>query len=265
MPKNNYISGNSIYYRHEKTENLSPDTYSLHTHNVYELLYIVSGDITHIIEDRKYKLEKGDLILIRPLHYHFIQIDSTTTYERYNILFDIEKNHLETAESLPKTIEVISLADDPIIENLFSKLDLYHKNCNQNTFQTLIFHLLSELFIYLKIFTQSQKVQSSDISELLSKAISYINDNLHLPLSVSNIAEHLFVSESYLFRMFQKELHQTPKKYIGDKKMFIAQKMLNEGEKPLVVCEKCGFGDYTTFYRNYVAFFGFPPSKNKRS
>ena len=61
-------------------------------HNFYflvcELLYIANGDATHLIEERKYKLKKGDLIIIRPFHYHFIQIDSSADYERYNILFD---------------------------------------------------------------------------------------------------------------------------------------------------------------------------------
>ena len=61
-----------IFYKHEIDETPECDQYSLHTHNAYELLYIVSGDATHIIEDRRYKLKKGDLIIIRPFHYHFI-------------------------------------------------------------------------------------------------------------------------------------------------------------------------------------------------
>ena len=43
------------------------------------------------------------------------------------------------------------------------------------------------------------------------------------------------------------------------------QKMLSEGERPTAVCTRCGFSDYTTFYRNYVGFFGCPPSEREKS
>ena len=78
------------------------------------------------------------------------------------------------------------------------------------------------------------------------------------------IKDRLYVSESYLFRLFKRELHQTPLKYIREKRLMMAKKMLSEGERPTAVCSRCGFSDYTTFYRNYVAFFGYPPSERER-
>ena len=50
-------------YRHHVTKEPPPDAYSMHMHNTYELLYFLAGDATHVIEDRKYKLKKGDLII----------------------------------------------------------------------------------------------------------------------------------------------------------------------------------------------------------
>lgn len=71
-----------MFFKHEISENLPCGTYSMHTHNAYEPIYFLDGDAAHAIEDRKYKLKKGSLILIRPLRYHFIQIDSLVRYER---------------------------------------------------------------------------------------------------------------------------------------------------------------------------------------
>jgi len=64
------------------------DQFSAHVHSSYELLYILSADATYIIEGRKYKLKKDDLIIVRPGNYHLIQFDSREPYERYNVLFD---------------------------------------------------------------------------------------------------------------------------------------------------------------------------------
>ena len=249
-----------MFYKHEVSENLPCNTYSMHTHNTYELIYFLDGDATHVIEDRKYKLKNGDLILIRPFQYHFIQIDTPARYERYDILFDAEKHLVESVTLIPNDMEVIHLADNKIIGDIFSKCDLYYKSSDWNTFEKILSHLLSELFYHISLFPPPVLSQTT-LSPLISKALKYTNDNLCTISGIDEIANHLFVSGSYLFRLFQKELHQTPKKYIMEKRLLLAQKMITSGEKATAVCEYCGFGDYTTFYRNYTSFFGHPPSK----
>ena len=106
--------------------------------------------------------------------------------------------------------------------------------------------------------------EGARLSPLISEALGYINRNLCSPLDIGQIAAGLYVSESYLFRLFKKELHQTPLKYIREKRLMLARKMLSEGERPMAVCTRCGFSDYTTFYRNYVGFFGRAPSERER-
>lgn len=259
---NDYIwTTDRMFFKHEISENLPCDTYSMHTHNACELIYFLDGDATHVIEDRKYKLKKGDLILIRPFQYHFIQIDAPAKYERYDILFDAEKHKVESSQLIAEDMEVINLAGNRIIEDIFRKCDLYYKSSDQDTFEKILSHLLSELFYNISLFSQPFSKRTTTLSPLISKALKYTNDNLCTIVGIEEIANHLFVSESYLFRLFQKELHQTPKKYIMEKRLLLAQKMISSGGKATSVCERCGFGDYTTFYRNYIAFFGHSPSE----
>ena len=260
---NDYIwTTDKMFFKHEISEDLPCDTYSMHTHNTYELIYFLDGDATHVIEDRKYKLKKGDLILIRPFQYHFIQIDAPARYERYDILFDPEKHHVEGIDRIPDHTEVINIAGNGIPEEFFRKCDLYRSHSDSETFERLLSHLLSELFYHIALFPAPVAKEAATLSPLISKALKYTNENLCTLTGIEEIANHLFVSESYLFRLFQKELHQTPKKYITEKRLLLAQKMISSGEKVTAVCERCGFGDYTTFYRNYVAFFGRSPSES---
>ncbi len=249
------------FYKHEISENLPCDTYSMHVHSAYELIWFLDGDATHVIEDRKYKLKKGDLILIRPLQYHFIQIDSPSRYERCDILFDPQDHHVDGVGLIPDSMEVISLEGNSIAEDIFRKCDFYRESCSEEMFAMLLSHLLSELFCCISLLPRSVSNESASFTPLLSKALQYVNENLCGITDIGEIAGHLFVSESYLYRLFRKELHQTPKKYIREKRLLLAQKMLAAGEKPTAVCEKCGFSDYTTFYRNYTSFFGRPPSQ----
>lgn len=261
---NDYIpKTDRMFFKHRISENLPCDAYSMHTHNSYELIYFLDGKATHVIEDRKYRLKPGDLVIIRPFQYHFIHIDAPSRYERYNILFDPNAHKVESISLLPNNLEVINLSGNTVVEEIFRKCDLYFENSDEETFKKILSHLLSELFYNIKLFPGPASQKVSTLSPIISKALKYTNENLCTIGDIKEIAEHLFVSESYLFRLFQKELHQTPKKYILKKRLLLAQKMIRDGEKPTSAFEKCGFGDYTTFYRNYTSFFGHTPSEEK--
>lgn len=261
MKINDYLwETDKPFYKHELSRALPRDVYSVHTHNNYELLYFVEGDATYVIEDRKYKLKKGDLVLVRPFLHHFVQIDSQTDYERYDILFDPEKHGVESALMLPEDVTIVNLAGNTIAEDVFKRCDFYRKNTDDTLFFPILLHLLSELFYHLLVFPENDPEIGKLASPLLSEALHYINENLYTLGGTGEVARHLFVSESYLCRLFQKELHQTPKRYIRDKRLLSAEKMISLGEHPTSVASKCGFSDYTTFYRNFVAFFGRSPS-----
>ena len=248
-------------YRHIVSENLDRNAYSTHIHNVYEILYFVEGDATHVIEDRKYKLKKGDLIFIRPFQYHFIQIDSTCRYERYDILFDKSNSLIGGIDLFPKNVDVINILGNSIALDIFKKFDIYKQNSSNEVFEGILPHLLSELLYSIYLFSKGLYEKSVFVSPLISASLKFINDNIYTIRDVKEISDALFVSESYLFRLFRNELHQSPKKYIREKRLLLAQNMIISGISPTEACEKSGFIDYTTFYRNYCDFFGHSPQK----
>ncbi|MBE6558890.1 MAG: AraC family transcriptional regulator [Ruminococcaceae bacterium] len=263
---NDYIqTTDRVFFKHEISEDLPCDAYSMHTHNAYELIYFLDGDASHVIEDRKYKLKKGDLILIRPMSYHFIRIEGRARYERYDILFDPQAHGVEGVDLIPEHLEVVSLAGNSLAEDVFRRCDLYRQNCTAEDFSRLLPHLLSELFFSLRAFSgDGTTAEGARLSPLISEFLRYVNRNLCAPIDIGQVAAALFVSESYLFRLFKRELHQTPQKYIREKRLMMAKKMLSEGERPTAVFTHCGFSDYTTFYRNYVTLFGCSPSQSEK-
>lgn len=250
-----------ILYAHKLSLKPPKNSYTVHTHGMYELIYFLSGDATCVIEERKYKLRQGDLILVRPLQYHFIQIDGQADYERYNILFDPHRHGIESALTLSETQEVIHLAGNTVAEDIFRRCDLYRERCDAGTFQKLLTLLLSELFYNIQIFPQKASVREEAVSPLVTKALRYINENIATLTNIDELAQHLFVSKSNLFRCFKKELHQSPKRYITQKRLLLAKLRISQGESPVGVYQAVGFGDYTSFYRNYVSMFGHPPSQ----
>ena len=262
MKLNDYIRvSDDLFYKYALTKKLSPNVYSMHTHNLYELLYFVRGDATCVIEDRKYKLCAGDLVLVRPYLHHFIQIDTVTDYERYDILFDPEKHRVEGMNSVFSETAILNIGESTLAADVFRRLAVYRESCTEETFFRMLPHLLSELFYGLERVLPTTVDEGAVTSSLLSSALRYINANIFTLRSLREVADALFVSESYLCRLFKRELHQSPKRYVRDKRLLIVRDRIALGEKPTVVSVACGFSDYTAFYRSYKTLFGTPPSQ----
>lgn len=236
---------------------------STHAHNVYELIYVINGDLTHTVEDKKYKLHSGDLVLIRPNTYHLIRIDSSEKdYERINIQFDAEDIQADMSV-IPNTVNVINTTNHTRISGILSKLDTYAETYEREVFFKMLGGLLTEIVYNISLVDSIETRQETEASNhVIAQAVAYINKNLYTIRSVDEVADAIFVTKSCLFKVFKKELRKGPKRYILDKRLLEAQKLIRSGEKPTSVYEKCGFNDYTTFYRAYVEFFGYAPSKD---
>lgn len=255
-------STGSLLYQH-KIDNAPPlDYFSSHTHGVYELLYIINGDVTHIIEDKKYKLCSGDLVFIRPNMYHFIQIDSSEKdYERINIQFDGYDINTDLS-IIPQSVNVVNTASNARLSDIFYKINVYANTFDEEVFYKILKGLITEVVYNLSLSESIDSREEQSITNpIMTQAINYINSNLFTVKNVGEIADAIFVTESYLFKLFKKELRKGPKKYINDKRLLAAQQMIKRGEKPTVIFEKCGFNDYTSFYRGYVDYFGHSPSQ----
>ena len=237
----------------------SPESFSGHSHNLYEILYFIKGDATYVIEDKKYKLSGGDLIITRPSKYHFIQMDSDADYERHNILFDHKRLGIDM-RLLPKDIDVVNLKSDSIIGNVFKKFGYYAENFSEKDFMNISALLIQEMMYNLSLIKNESENNYSVINPLLSRALGYIGENIFTIKEISEVAQAVFVTDSYLYRLFKKELLKSPKKYIVEKRLIYAQNQIKRGRRPTEVAVECGFDDYTTFYRNYVEIFGKNPS-----
>jgi AraC-like DNA-binding protein len=235
----------------------------MHSHNLYEIILFVKGDATHIIENRKYKLLKNDLILISPSKYHFIEVESDKPYERFDILFNPDAFGLTNLNVFKTDYEVINLNSNPIALEIFYKLDYYSEKLPNKQFNEVATLLIKELFYNLSAFKSVNEKEYSTLTPIISKALTYINDNLFTLTSINEVAEKLYVTPSYLFRLFKNELKTSPKKYLDNKRLLYAQNMIIKGKNPTTVAISCGWSDYTAFYRSYVKFFGYSPSKEK--
>lgn len=96
------------------------------------------------------------------------------------------------------------------------------------------------------------------------KAMEYISDNLHRPLSVTEVAEHMGIDRTYLGKLFKSETGQTVLQYIRSKKIQTAQNMLVYSELSCSeISEYLGFASQSHFTENFKKVAGITPSEYK--
>lgn len=256
---------NGLYFGHiikidPPTRTFDPKL--LHAHeDRYEMYYVHTGNITQIIDDRYYKLAPRSLVLVKPGRSHTIMIDSNTTYEHYVIVFNPDVLGIDNMRYW-SDIEVLDCQKKPVITDLFKKLDYYHALIPNDELKDVVCLLIKEI-LYNIGYQEPGKdaTYTDDIHPLIAKALAEINTNLFSITSIDQLAEKLFVTRGYLYRIFKKEMNTTPLKYITEKRLDAAKNLLVRGASPTQIYSQCGFSDYTTFYRNYTKAFGQPPSR----
>lgn len=59
-------------------------------------------------------------------------------------------------------------------------------------------------------------------------AVEYIRENCFYGITVSDVASHVFISTKQLQRIFEKELHKTPSRFLLEYKMSRVRELLDE-------------------------------------
>lgn len=99
-------------------------------------------------------------------------------------------------------------------------------------------------------------------SPLTEKTIAFIDENLSIKLTVSDIAKALFLSESKIRNSFKEEMGTPIGKYIDDMVFIKARRMLADSSKSIAsVSAELGFCDQFYFSRRFTEKFDRTPSK----
>ena len=258
--KSEYMDDNFIYNHCIKTEQIMHN-YPSHYHNMYEIIFLKEGDISYLASDSACPVRKNSLIFTRPGQLHSIRIDKDTPYDRYNFLIKPEAMIPGLLDSIPEDTHVLCLDSNPLIIQLFDKLDFYCEQLSGEQLGRILGHLAEELLLNLQFHvTQMREGKSPGKHPIIRQAIVFIEDNLSTLSDVDVVCREVGVSKSYLYRLFQAELQVSPKAYIMVRRLNLARQEIILGAKPSAVYAQCGFSDYSTFFRAYKKHFGYPPA-----
>lgn len=254
---NSYLS-DALIYNHTLRASLSPGNGEIHSHDVYEMLFVKGGDVSYICGGKTYKLRKHSLVLSRPAELHSIYVDSLCDYNRYDILFDEKHLPESLRDKIRSGIDVVSFEGNPRVIDLFSKMDFYAENMEGEELGILLFSLVQEVCFNLTM--SNTRIVGSTANTVVNRALHYIEDNLTTLESINELANELYVTKSHLHHLFKEHLSVSPKQYLLSKRLTLAQKAIYSGMRATQAAVEFGFKDYSSFYRDFKKYFGYSPS-----
>ena len=264
----NEFSFGNIYIRHAIDDCPDDKDFTMHIHEQCEIYFFVSGNVEYLVEGSKYPLDENSLMIISPAEAHKPKITGRERYERYAINFPIDfaynidpENRLIkafTERSLGKT-NMFSCAeiDMKLTKKLFSEMcnavDDYERKLAINTHLPILLDMIS------RAYNKYENVEHTPQSTA-ERMVAYVNNHLFEEISVPELAEHFFLSQSQFSRVFRHATGAAPWEYITKKRLTAAKEKIRSGYSAQSASESCGFGDYSSFYRAYTKHFGCAPT-----
>lgn len=227
-----------------------------HVCDYYTRLYFVkSGNGYLETETQKIKISGGNMYMI-PANTEF----SYGCEKLEKVFFHVSVYGLEHYDMLSGINEIFSM---PFPESNYQKLiDMYDSDDYMKLLEVKTF-LAKTILAFAKEYN-FPRFPIKQYSETVKKILNHIDCNLRFNLSIREISEQTFISESKIRKAFRDETGQTIGNYIKDMVFLQAKNQLeNENITVKSVSDSFGFCDQFYFSKKFKERFGKTPSQHK--
>ena len=226
-------------------------------YNDYSLHFITKGEGDYIINEKRYHLKRGEGFLIPPGVLNEYIGDKVDPWEYVYIGFTGKGSEkIITDMGLDKNNPVFTFSED-----LISDIYLMHAAGKNKALKG--YGILGRfLLIISSLVTKGTSISQWSSENYVKKAKQYINDNFVYDINVENVAEHIGIDRTYLFRLFKIYEKTTPSAYILNKRLGNAAQKLRETDASITeIALSSGFNDVPHFYKAFCNKFKISPKK----
>ncbi|MDO4608134.1 MAG: AraC family transcriptional regulator [Clostridia bacterium] len=266
--KASYINVPFAYYKESKHDYVM--NLISHHHRAVELIAMTEGNADFYIDNVRYSLAAGDVLVIPPYCMHRADIAPQTSYDcacfDVSILWDkslsvdLENGNLTVAGHLSK-----KQAYTPTINNYVRHAVSARQNM-LNGWEMEVIGNLSLMFSELKkhnFFIKSGKTVPEH--KFAKDTYRYIKEHFNENITSRTAAEALHINNSYFCRLFKKTFGRCFAQYLIDFRIANAKTLLTD--TPISVSDiaiKTGFCSFSYFSKVFKKSVGVTPSEYRK-
>lgn len=228
----------------------------------YLIHYVIKGCGVYTLNGTSYPVQEGQTFLIYPNMPINYQADETDPWEYCWVGFNgTDARILMNATGFSPQTPVISVKRPNMMLDLL--LDIYNARGNlPHEIITMTAKLYSLLAFLIEESTGALPSRARSGTEHVQRACDYIAAHYADPISVEDIAIHLGICRSHLYRIFKQYTAMSPQKYLTEFRIrqacnFMAKRHMSVKE----VAYSVGFDDPLYFSTVFKASIGKTPSQ----
>ena len=240
----------------------------LHSHDYWQLFYIMDGRTAIQFKDGLYHLKAKDIVLVEPGTLHTV-VQKKGSCKAFDVKFAFSAPE----DTLPPGMSGV-LTDRmgllPTVENILIEVEQKKKGWRGE----VSFALFSILVRILRTMQEQPRSQESrqvvrffdpQIEKLALRAKSYIEENYNQNLSCEMIAQEVSLSASYLARVFQFSTGFSLMEYLTHVRIERAKELLKQEKMPIyLVAERVGYNSPNYFNRVFRKQEGLSPKEYRQ-
>ncbi len=236
-----------------------------HGAHLYEIHYFLQGEGTFLNDNTYYRLSPGMLFVTGPETQHSIQaqdLHDPITY--YAVLIEVPDSDHELRSLLAGETERRGSYTVGTNRRFFFE-EIREKGLSgQRNLQMSAAHQLISFLYQLSEDDVSPYGREESIH--LEKAITFMQNNVMGSVTLTDIANHIRLNESYFIRLFRRRVHNTPMKYYMKLKIEAAGAMLAETTLSVKeIAAKLHFYSEFHFSRTFKAYTGLAPTNYRKN
>lgn len=269
-----YPQDSSFYAYSYKTSSFD---FKWHLHPEYELTFIVKGNGHRLIGNSHQEFSDNDFVLIGPNIPHTWVGKAKGEEEFEAIVIQFTANFAEKIIGFKEAAQIISLLESANFGLLFyeeqadeMKNTLYEIIKTEGMERILkLISLLNRLttFKSTKISTTFYKYQiNKKVETRINKVCLYLENNFSKKITLKEIADLIYMSESNFCKFFKKSTGNTFSDYLNNLRINeVCKLLLSSDENIKNVAFNCGFESLSYFNRVFLKKKSLTPSDYKKN
>lgn len=239
----------------------SGHTYGPAVRDHYLFHFIVHGKGILKNAHGEFPVEAGQVFLISPEETTVYAADLHDPWEYYWIGFKGKEARQILQGFDIDLMQPILYAENPdIVLDTFEKMVFLYETPSHSRYVLMAYLYL--LFDQLHNAQEEGKKRSGIVESYLDQAKRYIRDNYAYAINVEDIAAHVGIDRTYLYRIFMEHMQVSPANYLLRIRMERArQLLLNTRLSVYEVALSTGYNDISHFSGTFKKYFGMPPSR----
>ena len=266
----NAIKGIHIQRIRESDEAKKP-----HSHNYFQIYYVLGGSLLHSTDYGTAELSAGDTFLIPPGEMHYIGTLKNAELYTFSFMADIfgeanDTNRLAVnfLKSLPKQYDLctkaaLSQEQSALAKDLLDKI--YGEFSEKQPGFSEVIRAYAQILI--SIFARNSADAIPDATEMgetkarMAHCVEYIESNFSDHIELVDMARACAMSESFFCKSFLSYTGMTFGRYLNACRIRAAIRYIEKGYKITGIYGLCGYNDFSTFYRNFKKITGCSPKE----